>query len=160
MGFVTSKTHRFIAVRQFPSDYVLNKFHQHESKYIEAVTEYSKRYHNFYKEVVEKVTGKSYTFFQREYMIDPKMCSKEEIREVSGIKICESGNKLDYCIPIENSDEIFNWILEAANKYGLKTKVLKRTRGSYYDHGATDFFRKSCKTPEKHMEHMKDMFPM
>lgn len=151
MVYITSKTHRYISVRQFPSDSVLKGFHEHKPKAIKAFHEFARSYHDFYQAFIEFATGNKYKDYQTEYMFGHRDATKEELHELTGIKIACSGNNEVYCIPrTPENEKIFDYIIEnVPSKY----KILKKTRGTYMDHGPSTFYRDGSRTPD----HVKEL---
>jgi hypothetical protein len=149
MEYITSKTHIFIKVRKYPSDYIIEKFHKREPKALKKFNEIVRIYLDFYSKFVEYATGKSYQkHFQLEYFNSIE-CSKEEIHELTGIKIAESESHDIFCIPKNSETKRFcNWITDNAPEE-LKIKELKKTRGTYMDHGPSTYFRDNFKMPEE-----------
>ena len=94
-------------------------------------------------------------YYEIKYSLSAKECSQEELHELTDIKIAEVENSQIYCIPKkEELDEIFNYIIENAPNY----KVLKKTRGTFIDHGHTRFNRDRFKTPKKLRKIIKDIY--
>ncbi|CAG7579706.1 MAG: hypothetical protein SLAVMIC_00034 [uncultured marine phage] len=145
MDYITSKTHRYISVRQFPSDYIIKKFHNHEPKAIKQFHDCAKMYNDFYRSFVEFVTNNEYNYYIREYMFGSREAIQEEIHELTGIKVAEAGNNIIYCIPrTDENDPIYNWIID---NVPCKYKILKRTRGTFMDHGVSTYWRDNNRTP-------------
>lgn len=144
--WITSKTHRYISVRQFPSDYIIKKFHKNDPKALKQFHDHAKLYNDFYQKFVEKVTGNDYQYYIDEYMFGTKEATKEEVHETSGISVCDAGNYVQYCIPLREG-VIFDWLIDQLEGSKLKHKVLKKTRGTYMDHGVSTFHRDSNRTP-------------
>ena len=71
--------------------------------------------------------------------MEQRESSREELHELTGIKICEAGNYLIYCIPkTPENDRLFDYIIE---NVPVKYKILKRTRGTFMDFGPSTFYR-------------------
>ena len=148
MKYITSLTHRYISVRTTPSDYMLKKFHKHEIKAVRHFHSYYAVYLEFYKNLVEFITGNSYDdHYTKEYMMGTMDATKEEIHELTGIKIACSGNDTIFCIPRKpENDRIYMYIID---RVPHKYKVLKKTRGTYMDHGVQTFQRDMNRTPNE-----------
>lgn len=144
MKQITSKTHRFISVRTVPSDYYLNKFHNGCPKANKLMHDVYKEYFNFYKEFIKFAIDKGYDeYFEMEYMLGAMECSKEELHELTGIKICSSNNHYIFCIPkTSDNDRIYNYMIE---NLPCKFKVLQKTYGTYTDFGIQTWARKMYK---------------
>jgi len=144
-NYITSKTHRYIAIRRYPSNYILKKFHKHEIKALKQFNAYYERYLEFYQELFEFITGEKSDDFRKKYMFGFRDCSKEEIHEHTGIMIACADNDDVFCIPKNpENDRIYNYILENVPPK-CKYKVLKKTRGTYMDHGISTLHRDMCK---------------
>ena len=138
---VTAKTHRFISVRVYPSEYMLKKFHEGENKSRKIFRDISKNYYEFYMKFIEFATGKSYKDYQDEYFLGTKDSTMEELHELTGIKIAKAGAYEIYCIPRRpENDRLFDYIVE---NVPCKFKILKKTRGTYSDHGVQTWVRDS-----------------
>ena len=139
MDYITSKTHRYIAVRVYPSDYILEKFYKREPKALRQFNAYRQTYYKFYKELFEFITDEPYDEFGEKYPLCVIDSSKEEIYEHTGIFIANSGPNEVFCIPRKpENDRIYDYVIE---NIPCKFKVLKRTRGTYMDHGVSTFHR-------------------
>ena len=79
MTYITSKTHRYISIRQFPSDYFLKKFHDGEHSGRLELQRVSRLYYDFYKQFIEFATGKPYSEYVTEYMFGAKGIFKRRI---------------------------------------------------------------------------------
>lgn len=142
-GFISSKTHRFIKVRKFPSKYILDKFHNNDKKAIITFHKYGEKYRDFYQSFIGFAMGKPYQYYQDNYIFETSIITKEILHEKTGILIAEAGNHHVYCIPktIEN-EKLFDYIIK---NVPVKYKVLKKTWGSYYDYGPTKYYREQYK---------------
>lgn len=142
-NYITSKTHRYISVRIHPSDYILEKFLKREQKALIQFNEYYNSYTDFYKLLYEFITDESYDDFTQRYFFDTMECSHEEIYEQTGILITSANHTLIYCIPKKPElDKIYEYMLE---NIPCKFKILKRTRGTYFDLGVSTHHRKNSK---------------
>lgn len=136
---ITSKTHRFISVRIYPSEYILKKFHEGDRKAHLAFSDISNRYYEFYMNFIEFATGKTYKEYQEEYFLGTKDSTKEELHELTGIKIANAEAHEVYCIPRNSeNDKLFDYIVE---NVPCKFKILQKTRGTYMDHGVQTWVR-------------------
>lgn len=143
---ITSKTHRYINVRKFPSNYTLKKFHERDTKAIKKFNEHTRIHQAFFEELVKFITGTSYNNYVKKYAFRPSDCIKEEIHEMTGILIAAAGNYDTYCIPkTEENDKIYDFILENCT---VPCKILKKTVGTYMDRGVSTHYRDNFKTPE------------
>ncbi len=144
---VTAKTHRFISIRVYPSEYILKKFHQRDHKAHLAFNEISKNYYEFYMKFIEFATGKSYKDYQKEYFLGTKDSTQEELHELTGIKIANAEAYQIYCIPRRpENDKLFDYIVE---NVPCKFKILKKTRGTYMDHGVQTWVRDSNRVSDE-----------
>lgn len=140
MKYITSKTHRYISIRRYPSDYILKN--SSDRKRTLAIHKMARKYHKFHKKFIEFATGKDYSYYEDKYFLGHIECSKEELHELTGIKIAESGNCDQYCIPRDpKSDKLYNYLLENLEGSSFKFKVLKKTTGTYMDHGPSNLHR-------------------
>lgn len=150
---VTAKTHRFISVRVYPSEYMLKKFHQGDNKARKIFWDISKRYYEFYMNLIEFATGKPYSEYQEEYFLGTKDSTREELHELTGVKIADAEAYQIYCIPRKpENDRIFDYIVE---NVPCKFKILKKTRGTYMDHGVQTWVRDSNRLSDEMRNKLK-----
>jgi len=148
MGYslITSKTHRFISVRNYPSDYMLKKFHEGDRKAQLLMSEIAEKYYDFYKNFIEFATGNPYKYYMAEYFLGAKESSTEELHELTGILIASAGNYEIYCIPkSKENDRLFDFIVE---NVPCKFKIIKKTRGTYTDYGPQKWVRNMNRTKD------------
>jgi hypothetical protein len=140
-SYITSKTHRFISVRIYPSEHMLKKFHEGDNKAHKIFRDISQKYYEFYMKFIEFATGKPYSEYQEEYFLGTKDSTMEELHELTGIKIAKAEGYDVYCIPRRpENDRLFDYIVE---NVPCKFKILQKTRGTYMDHGAQTWVRDS-----------------
>lgn len=138
-SYITSKTHRFISVRIYPSEHIVKKFESGDDKAHKIFSDISKKYYEFYKNFIEFATGKPYIEYQEEYFLGTKDSTIEELHELTGIKIAKAEACEIYCIPRNpENDKLFDYIVE---NVPCKFKVLQKTRGTYMDHGVQTWVR-------------------
>lgn len=147
MIYITSKTHLYINVRKFPSNYILKKYHERDPKAVKKFHEHIRIHQAFFKKLVKFITGDTYDSYAKKYMLGPSDCIKEEIHEKTGIVIASAGKYDTYCIPkTEENTKIYDFILENCT---VPCKTLKKTNGTFMDHGVSTFFRDTYKAPKK-----------
>jgi predicted Fe-S protein YdhL (DUF1289 family) len=145
MTYITSKTHLYIKVRYYASDYMLRSDNwQSNPRARTAQMLAAGAYTDFYRSFIEKFSGHPYPYYQYEYMCGSSDASLEEIHEITGVKICCTDGHYIYCIPKTTLGyEIYNWVLTNCK---CKHTILKKTRGSFMDGGVTTWMRASFKT--------------
>jgi len=143
--FISSKTHRYIKIRVYPSDYLRNKYDINNPILNKKFRESFELYREFYEGLVEMITNKPYEYYRKHYMFGTMDATDEEIHEITGISIAEAEAFKIYCIPkTEENEVIFDYIIKnVKNKY----KVLKRLgSGAYMEYGVSTFHRDMNKT--------------
>lgn len=142
--WITSKTHLYIKVRYYASEYHLRGDWQDRPKSRKARWDASRLYSKFYESFVDKFSGTNTKYLRTYFMHGFQEVSKEIIHEVTGVNICCAGGVYIYCIPkTKLGYKIYKWILENCV---CKHELIKKTVGTYMDPGVQTWTRDSYKT--------------
>lgn len=110
-------------VRFYATAYHVKKFlegsHESHLKHIKA----AELYHDFFWKFIEKVNGKTKTYYLKLYTSFTD-CAIEEINESHNIKVINSPEGCrTFIIPKENNEELFQWCKENAPNITILTRV-------------------------------------
>lgn len=142
MEYVTSKTHFLINIRYHASEYYMKKFDEEDNhiahkkhmkaaqKYQEFKWEFAKKFLNIKQDEFTTTYGFSFN----------SECFDEEIKEKTGVEIFCASPVYTWCIP-KNRTDIFNWIVKRLAFKLITHKVLKKTRGTFYNRPVSRYFR-------------------
>lgn len=140
MNPINSRNYYLISIRVYPSDYFLKLFQKNDLKGHNAFKKIIKEYTNFFKLLYENIVKKDHDK-QYEIYFNAREVMTEELREICGLNIMEAENNRIFCIP-KNRKDVFDFII---NNCILKYKILKKTRGTYFDRGISTYYRDNNK---------------
>lgn len=155
-GFISCKTHVYVTIKTWPSKYYMKMYHQHTDiklfqKGAKKFNDYVDKHIEFKNIFYEFITNKPSENIYTDYLSFSDEAVIEEIREVSGVYICNNSGTITYCIPKnDKTEEIVEFIVSNSK---LPTRQHKKTRGTYYDPGVSTFWRDKCKV---HREEVMD----
>jgi hypothetical protein len=135
----TSKDFFIFSIRTVPSKYWLRKYHNREPKANAKLYEVAGVYNDFYNQLVEKVTGKEFSWWFRNYTFTSES-KKEQMHEDAGVWTANQGDTEVVIIPNEQVD-LIKWVEDNWNNF-TPMKRLKRLPSIW--------LYRACETPSRY----------